>query len=147
MKIPPMKYLAIGGPALAIGVIMMESVGRRKFPESLFRPTNLMNLLTDKSNIFFTNLGHYFAKFTNLYTLMVEYFPVQEIRDLSEGTLALAITPFSVLKGYHDYYTQAMTPIQYGIVSSAIVVGLGTAAGYYYWQPNWTDHIKGYFQK
>lgn len=129
------KTLIYGGFGVGTGLIVLESVGRRKFPESVFRPSNGIDHLTDLSVRAWTWAGFQFARCTDLYYILQEYFPYEDIRRLGGSTAHLVVSPFKALKGYHDYYTSGMTPLQYGIVSSAIVVaalGLGIR---YYWRP------------
>ena len=136
-----MMYAAGG----SVGLVMLESVLRRKAPESLFRPSNLIDLGTTYSRSISRWVGFQFARFTDIYYLIKEFFPYEDIQRLGGSLWRLCISPFQALKGYHDYYTAGMTPLQYGIVSSAIVIGLLGLGLRYYWKPEHSAMIYNVF--
>ena len=88
------KFSVIG---LSIGIISLtgiESYFRRNYPDSSFRPTIAMSLLTTKSRVFFHYLGYQFARLTDIYYIIKEYFPYEDIRSLCYQTYDLGSLRF-----------------------------------------------------
>ena len=132
-----MKVMMTAFVFSAIALIFLESTSRKNFPNSMLRPTNTIDYLTTLLTRFFSWIGFQFARLTDIYYLIKELFPYEDIRRLTSSIWNLFASFFHLFKGYHDYYTDALTPLQYGLVSSSIVIGLLGLSFHYFWRPSY----------
>ena len=129
-------------------LVVIESACRRStaYQDSYLRPTVVIDAATEwcaTQMAAFVDmcrrccewLGRQFARFTNLYYLLKELFPYEDICNLCNASWSficmlacqvaeLVCTPVSFVKGYYDYFLGNTTPFVYGVVSTLIVVSV-----------------------
>lgn len=140
-------YYFMGG---ILVLVVTETITRKHIPESYFRPTNTMSLITNQSQIVFRWLGFQFARITDLVYYIREYFPYQDICNLLSSTWQMVKTPFQYFgTGWYDYFADmvsnyykdwlegtALDPMGYGVMSTGLAVATLSATAYYVFYVN-----------
>jgi len=115
------SYLSMFG-SLCLVLVVVESYFRRTNQTSRYRPSNLIEELAERCRSVFRWIGFQIARLTDLYYWIKEYFPYEDICRLVKVTSDLVVSPFWAIKGWYSYYSASMSNVQFGVLTSILVI-------------------------
>ncbi len=122
------KIIAVGGVFTFISTVLIETLCRKYFPTSSFRPKTILLEIS----VFGETIGKYCGKFiaviSDLYGLLKDYIFGEDVQTVFGGIYDVTISYF---KGFGDaylsYYEKVNTPLFIGMLCTLLILAVSVS--------------------